>query len=61
MAQLSINLASILIVGSVVLTVQRLLYERRKKRHEREELPRAQRRPDVDLGANLVNDRVGEV
>jgi uncharacterized hydrophobic protein (TIGR00271 family) len=61
MAQLSINLASILIAGTVVLAVQRLLYERRKSRHERDELSRTQRRPDVDLGTDLVNDRVGEL
>ena len=61
MAQLSINLASILIAGTAVLASQRALYERRKKRHEREELQRAQRRPDVDLGPNLVDDRVGAV
>jgi uncharacterized hydrophobic protein (TIGR00271 family) len=61
MAQLSINLASILIAGTAVLAVQRMLYERRKKRHERDELSRAQRRPDVDLGADLVHDRVGEL
>ena len=39
MGQLSINLAAILVSGTVVLAIQRALYHRRKRRHEREELP----------------------
>ncbi len=39
MAQLSINLAAIFVSGTTVLTIQRLLYHRRKQRHQREELP----------------------
>jgi len=35
-AQLGINLAAILLAGSAVLAVQRVLYDRRKRRHERE-------------------------
>jgi uncharacterized hydrophobic protein (TIGR00271 family) len=35
-AQLAINLASILLAGTAVLTLQRLLYLRRLRRHERE-------------------------
>jgi hypothetical protein len=35
-AQLAINLATILLAGSAVLTVQRVLYLRRLRRHERE-------------------------
>jgi uncharacterized hydrophobic protein (TIGR00271 family) len=60
LGQLSINLASILIAGTAVLAIQRALYRRRLQRHMRDELPRAQRRPDVDLGADLLDDRVGE-
>jgi uncharacterized hydrophobic protein (TIGR00271 family) len=60
LGQLSINLASILIAGTAVLAIQRALYRRRLERHMRDELPRAQRRPDVDLGADLLDDRVGE-
>ena len=39
LAQLSINLVAIVVSGTVVLTIQRALYHRRKRRHEREELP----------------------
>lgn len=35
-AQLAINLAAILLAGSGVLSVQRMLYRRRRRRHERE-------------------------
>jgi uncharacterized hydrophobic protein (TIGR00271 family) len=59
--QLSINLASIIVAGTAVLAIQRALYHRRRARHMRDELPGAQRRPDVDLGAHLVDDRVGEL
>jgi uncharacterized hydrophobic protein (TIGR00271 family) len=41
MGQLSINLASILVAGTAVLAIQRLLYDRRRERHMREELPLA--------------------
>jgi uncharacterized hydrophobic protein (TIGR00271 family) len=60
LGQLSINLASILIAGTAVLAIQRALYRRRLQRHMRDELPRAQRGPDVDLCADLLDDRVGE-
>jgi uncharacterized hydrophobic protein (TIGR00271 family) len=60
MGQLSINLASILVAGTAVLAIQRMLYNRRRARHTRDELPGAQRRPDVDLGAHLLDDRVRE-
>jgi uncharacterized hydrophobic protein (TIGR00271 family) len=60
MGQLSINLASILVAGTAVLAIQRMLYNRRRARHMRDELPGAQRRPDVDLGAHLLDDRVRE-
>jgi uncharacterized hydrophobic protein (TIGR00271 family) len=61
MGQLSINLASIIVAGTAVLAIQRQLYRRRRERHMRDELPRAQGRPDVDLGSHLVDDRVGEL
>jgi uncharacterized membrane protein len=35
-AQLAINLAAILLAGTAVLSLQRLLYRRRRLRHERE-------------------------
>jgi uncharacterized hydrophobic protein (TIGR00271 family) len=60
MAQLSINLAAILAAGTTVLAIQRALYDRRRAKHRRDELPRAQRRPDVDLGPHLLDDRIGE-
>lgn len=60
MGQLTINLASILVAGTAVLSIQRALYHRRRAKHMRDELPRAQRRPDVDLGADLLDDRVRE-
>jgi uncharacterized hydrophobic protein (TIGR00271 family) len=58
--QLSINLAAIVVSGTAVLAIQRALYNRRRAKHMREELPRAQRRPDVDLGPYLLDDRLGE-
>ena len=61
LGQLSINLASIIVAGTAVLAIQRALYRRRRARHARDELPRAQRGPDVDLGSHLVDDRVGEL
>jgi uncharacterized hydrophobic protein (TIGR00271 family) len=60
MGQLSINLAAILVSGTTVLAIQRALYDRRRAKHMRDELPRAQRRPDVDLGSHLLDDGVGE-
>ncbi len=39
MAQLAINLGSIIVAGSAVLYVQRLLYLRRKPRHLAEDVP----------------------
>jgi uncharacterized hydrophobic protein (TIGR00271 family) len=39
LAQLSINLAAIVVSGTVVLAIQRALYRRRRQRHERVELP----------------------
>ena len=39
MEQLAINLASILVAGTTVLAVQRLLYERRRRNHLREDRP----------------------
>ena len=38
MAQLAINLGAIMLAGTTVLAVQRLLYRRRRRRHRREEL-----------------------
>jgi uncharacterized hydrophobic protein (TIGR00271 family) len=58
MGQLSINLAAILVSGTTVLAVQRALYKRRRAKHMREELPRAQRRPDINLRPDLLDDRV---
>jgi len=60
LGQLCINLAAILVSGTLVLAVQRALYHRRRAKHMRDELPRAQRRPDVDLRPNLLDDRFGE-
>jgi uncharacterized hydrophobic protein (TIGR00271 family) len=39
LAQLAINLVAILTAGAVVLTVQRRLYDRRRRQHVRTELP----------------------
>jgi uncharacterized hydrophobic protein (TIGR00271 family) len=41
MAQLALNLASILVAGTTVLAVQRSLYGRRRRRHVRDELASA--------------------
>jgi hypothetical protein len=45
LGQLSINLAAILVSGTSVLAIQRRLYDRRRRRHLRDEIPlaRAQR------------------
>ena len=70
MAQLAINLGSIVLAGSAVLYVQRLLYIRRKARHLDDPERRAagsrhydgaERRPDLDLRPDLLDDRVGEL
>jgi uncharacterized hydrophobic protein (TIGR00271 family) len=58
--QLTINLGAILVSGTTVLGIQRALYNRRRAKHMRDELPRAQRRPDVDLRPDLLDDRIGE-
>ena len=60
LGQLTINLAAIVVSGTTVLAVQRALYNRRRAKHMRDQLPRAQRRPDVDLGSHLLDDGVGE-
>jgi uncharacterized hydrophobic protein (TIGR00271 family) len=39
MAQLALNLVSILVAGSAVLTIQRMLYARRRRRHLRTDNP----------------------
>ena len=68
-AQLAINLGSIVAAGTGVLAAQRALYLRRRRQHldDPERPPRAclhggaQRRPDLDLRPDLLDDRVGEL
>ena len=59
LAQLALNLVSIVVAGTLVLAVQRMLYARRWR--NRRGSARAERRPDVDLGADLLDHRVGEL
>jgi uncharacterized hydrophobic protein (TIGR00271 family) len=61
LGQLCLNLASIIVAGTAVLAIQRAFYRRRRAKHMRDELPRAQRGPDVDLRPDLLDDRVGEL
>lgn len=44
--QLALNLASIVVAGTTVLTVQRVLYARRRRRHLRADEPAALARPE---------------
>ena len=72
MAQLAINLGAIIVAGTAVLAVQRLLYRRRRRRHRHEperraaatarrSHRRAERRPDLDLRPDLLDHRAGEL
>jgi uncharacterized hydrophobic protein (TIGR00271 family) len=45
LAQLALNLASIVVAGTTVLTVQRMLYARRRRRHLRADNPPVPREP----------------
>ena len=43
LAQLALNLVSIVVAGTLVLAVQRMLYDRRRRRHDRDGSARAER------------------
>ena len=55
-AQLALNLASILVAGTTVLTIQRVLYRRRRRHHIANELPANDRR-DRALSASRAMTR----
>jgi uncharacterized hydrophobic protein (TIGR00271 family) len=49
MAQLAVNMAAILVAGTAVLAIQRLLYRRRKERHMKEEEAAQEREREREL------------